>query len=212
MIIHPDYKFIAIEGNIGAGKTTLARRLAAESQALLILEQFTDNPFLPLFYENPERYAFPVELFFMSERHKQLQEHFSAPTLFNDLTISDYFFYKTILFARQNLLLEEFRLFQRLFHTLNNYFPKPDIILYLHRSIEKLQANIARRGRKFETTISDNYLHTIEKAYFDYFKTESEIPIVIVDANELDFIEKEKDYDTLKKLLNKQHPPGISYL
>ena len=122
------YSFIAIEGNIGAGKTTFCELLAAEMNCRLILEQFTDNPFLPLFYEQPERYAFPVELFFMTERHKQLQEALTNTDLFTPLSIADYFFIKTLLFAKNNLNTEEFRLFQRLFEVLNSTYPKPELL------------------------------------------------------------------------------------
>jgi deoxyguanosine kinase len=206
------HSFIAIEGNIGAGKTTLSKLLAEDLNGHLILEQFTDNPFLPLFYENPERYAFPVELFFMSERHKQLQEHFMQPQLFQQRTISDYFFYKTLLFARQNLNEEEYRLFHRLFQTLNQSFPKPDLLLYLHRPIDGLQKNIKNRGRQFETEISDDYLEKIAHAYFDYFRSETSFPILILNAAELDFLNNERHYKLIREVLDGQHKPGINHI
>jgi deoxyadenosine/deoxycytidine kinase len=143
----PNGHYIVIEGNIGAGKTSLSHKLAEELNAKLILEQFTDNPFLPMFYKNPDRYAFPVELFFMTERHKQLQEYLVKRDLFQHYTVSDYVFSKTLLFAGQNLEGEELRLFQNLFSTLNAAFPKPDLLVYLHRSVEELQENIRRRNR-----------------------------------------------------------------
>ncbi len=204
--------FVAIEGNIGAGKTTLARMLSNELDMHLILEQFTDNPFLPLFYKNPERYAFPVELFFMSERHKQLQEHFIQPTLFQKATISDYFFYKTLLFAKQNLVEEEYMLFRRLFNTLNTSFPIPDLLIYLHRPIAQLQKNIKNRGRQFETEISDTYLERIGHAYLDYFRTETRFPIIVLNIEKLDFIANEQHYSLIKDILNKPHQPGITHL
>jgi len=132
------YRFIAVEGNIGSGKTTLCHKLADRYGCDLVLEQFAVNPFLPFFYENPERYAFPVELFFMTERHKQLLEHFAQPDLFRTFTVADYFFVKTLLFAKTNLSEAEFRLFNRLFSVLNATFPKPDLLLYLSLPVEML--------------------------------------------------------------------------
>ena len=140
------YSYISIEGNIGAGKTTLATLLSEQFNCKLILEQFTDNPFLPYFYNDPERYAFPLELFFMTERYKQMQLMLPQQELFRDLTLSDYFFTKTLLFARNNLKDEEFRMFQKMFHTLSASFPKPEMILYLHRNLNSLMDNIQKRG------------------------------------------------------------------
>ena len=139
MATAPPYNFIVVEGNIGAGKTTLCRLLSEDFDYRLILEEFADNPFLPHFYKNPERYAFPVELFFMTERHKQLQAELSQRDLFQQTIVSDYIFFKTLLFARNNLMEEEYRLFQRLFHILNATFPRPDLLVYLHRSVDNLR-------------------------------------------------------------------------
>jgi len=193
------HNFIAIEGNIGAGKTTLCKMLELDFGSRLILEQFTDNPFLPMFYDNPERYAFPVELFFMTERHKQLQEAFSQPDLFHSFTVSDYYFIKTLLFAKNNLNPEEYRLFQRLFHTLNASFPKPDLLVYLHRSVEDLQKNIEHRGRDMEQEIKPEYLKSVQNSYFDYFKQETEIPILILDIEGVHFWNNEELYQGICK-------------
>jgi deoxyadenosine/deoxycytidine kinase len=163
------YNFIAVEGNIGAGKTTFCNRVAADFNCQLILESFEDNPFLPSFYQNPERYAFPVELFFMTERHKQLQEGLLEPELFKQGTVADYFFLKTLLFARNNLKAEEHRLFSRIFHVLNASFPKPDLLVYLHRSVDNLRANIDKRGREYEKDITNEYLQKIQNTYFEFF-------------------------------------------
>lgn len=206
------YSFIAVEGNIGAGKTTLCHLLSAQLGCSLVLEQFTDNPFLPPFYEQPERYAFPVELFFMTERHKQLLEHFSQPDLFRKFTVADYFFVKTLLFAKNNLSEEEFRLFQRLFSVLNATFPKPDLLVYLHRPVEVLLKQIRKRGRNIEQNISSQYLSDIQDAYFDFLKTESETPVVIMDLGELDF---QNDHTILKDMiqtLSVVHPTGMSMI
>jgi deoxyguanosine kinase len=206
------YNFIAIEGNIGAGKTTVCTMLAEEFSCRLILEQFTDNPFLPLFYDQPERYGFPVELFFMTERHKQLQEAFASIDMFTPLSIADYFFLKTLLFAKNNLIEEEFRLFQRLFDVLNATFPKPDILVYLHRSVDDLMFNIKKRGRQFETDISAEYLTEIQNVYFEYFRTEKSLPIVIIDVENIDFINDKKAYEKLINILTQSFSNGVHRL
>lgn len=209
---HPfPYRFIAIEGNIGAGKTTLCEKLAKDYSARLILEQFTDNPFLPFFYKEPERYAFPVELFFMTERHKQLQGELSQQNLFHDLVISDYVFIKTLLFARNNLTEEEFRLFQRLFNIMKTNFPRPDLIVFLHRSIPELQQQIKKRNRSYESEISAEYLMNIQNTYYDYFKMEQHTPVLIIDVSELDYVQSEKDYQLIIDLISRKYTPGLHH-
>jgi len=205
------YQFIAIEGNIGAGKTTLCHRLAERCGCTLVLEQFTDNPFLPFFYLQPERYAFPVELFFMTERHKQLQEHFAQPDLFRSFTVADYFFVKTLLFAKNNLGEEEFRLFQQLFKVLNATFPKPDLLLYLHRPVDVLLRQIHKRGRDIERNISAAYLEEIQNAYLDYLKTETETPVVILDLGKANFERDDAVFQAIANLLAEQHPEGATF-
>lgn len=207
-----NYNFIAIEGNIGAGKTTLCHQLAERFGCALVLEQFTDNPFLPPFYEQPERYAFPVELFFMTERHKQLLGHFSQPDLFRSFTVADYFFVKTLLFAKNNLSEEEFRLFQRLFQVLNATFPKPDLLLYLHRPVEVLLAQIKKRGRNIEQHISPAYLTEIQDAYFDYLKTETETPVLILELGDADFQHDARAFEAIAQIIAEQHRPGTQFL
>lgn len=206
------YNYIAIEGNIGAGKTTLCKMLEEDFNCRLILEQFTDNPFLPFFYENPERYAFPVELFFMTERHKQLQQHLSQRSLFQDLIIADYFFLKTLLFAKNNLNEEENRLFQRLFHILNSTFPKPELLVYLHRSVDNLMENIKSRGRAYEQDIKPEYLQGIQNTYFEYFKTESELPILIIDVDQINFLKSSEHYQMIIEALENTYAPGVHHL
>jgi len=204
--------FITIEGNIGAGKTTLCHMLARDYNHRLLLEQFSDNPFLPLFYEDPERYAFTVELFFMTERHKQLQKELSQRNLFGDNILSDYFFLKTLLFARNNLSGEEYRLFQRLFHILNAPFPKPDLLVYLHRPVPQLIRNITKRGRSFETDITPGYLEQLQAAYFDFFRSERSFPIVVLDLDAADFTEDQTTYTHIAQLLQHNFPDGTTYL
>jgi deoxyguanosine kinase len=206
----PNGQYIVIEGNIGSGKTSLCQKLSNELNAKLILEQFSDNPFLPLFYKNPERYAFSVELFFMTERHKQLQEFLLERNLFQEYTVSDYIFSKTLLFAGQNLTGEELRLFQNLYGTLNASFPKPDLLVYLHRPVEELMQNIRKRNRGYEADITADYLTNIQQAYFDFFRMqEAHLPILILEVNGLDFVNRDEDYKKITRILQKNYHKGI---
>lgn len=206
---HFPYHFIAIEGNIGAGKTTFCKMLADDFGGRLVLERFAENPFLPYFYESPERYAFPVELFFMTERHKQLQEELAQQSLFEEFIVADYFFLKTLLFAKNNLNTEEYRLFQRLFHILNASFPKPELLVYLHRPVPSLLKNIEKRGRAYEKDITADYLLQIQNTYFDFFRTEQSIPILILEIEDIDFQGNTSHYQQLVSLLNQSYSAGI---
>lgn len=202
--------YVVIEGNIGAGKTSFSRKLAGELNARLILEEFSDNPFLPPFYKNPERYAFPVELFFMTERHKQLQNLLLNQDLFQNYSVSDYIFSKTLLFAGKTLEGEELRLFQRLFNTLNAAFPKPDLLVYLHRPVPELLDNIRRRNREYEQDIQGSYLEQIQQAYFNFFRLQAEkLPILLLDVEGMDFVNEEEDYAVLLDLLQKPYEKGL---
>ena len=206
------YPYIVIEGNIGVGKTTFCRKLQEKYDARLILEQFSENPFLPYFYENPERHAFSVELFFMTERHRQLQEELIQGDLFNQQIISDYIFIKTLLFAKNNLNEEEYRLFNRLFHVLNAHFKKPDLVVYLHRPVPNLLHQIKKRGRSFEMEINTTYLENIQKAYFDFFKMDPEYPILVVGIDDLDFEKDNNAFELLNKLLLQNYEPKVHYI
>ncbi len=206
------YPYIVIEGNIGVGKTTFCRKLQEKYDARLILEQFSENPFLPFFYENPERHAFSVELFFMTERHRQLQEELIQGDLFNQQIISDYIFIKTLLFAKNNLNEEEYRLFNRLFHVLNAHFKKPDLVVYLHRPVPNLLHQIKKRGRSFEMEINATYLENIQKAYFDFFKMDPEYPILVVGIDDLDFEKDNHAFELLNKLLLQKYEPKVHYI
>jgi deoxyadenosine/deoxycytidine kinase len=182
--------------------------IKSEYNCKLILEEFANNPFLPMFYENPERFAFTVELFFMTERYKQLQKELTLD-LFYDFTIADYSFTKTILFARQNLKEDEFRLFQKLFGVLAANFPNPDLLVYLHRSTTELQKNISQRGRNYEKMISNSYLDKVQNGYFEYFRNILSFPILIIDVSNIDFVNNIRHYEEIKRLMSRQYMPGV---
>lgn len=205
------YNFITIEGNIGAGKTTLAHLLSKHYNARLILEQFADNPFLPKFYESPQQFAFPLELFFMAERFKQLKELIQQKDLFQNVTISDYLFTKCLLFAKINLPEDEFRLYQRLFEIIHQQVVQPDIVIYLHAPVQKLQENIRRRNRSYEQKIPDNYLFTIQETYTNYIKQHN-IKALFVDASNSDFLGNEQHLQTIINALDKDYPQGYHFI
>lgn len=207
-----NYQFITIEGCIGAGKTTLTRKLAEDFNGRLILERFEDNPFLPQFYADPERHAFPVELYFMAERFQQLKTLLSEPDMFKSFTVSDFLFQKSYIFAMNNLREQEAKLYRTLFDIINPNLPKPDIILYLYAPVEKLLENIHKRGREYEQQISAEYLTNIQQAYLDYFKYQTNARIVLLNTADLDFKDKKADYDKIVAILNDKHHIGISYL
>jgi len=203
------YKYICIEGNIGSGKTSLVEKLSFEYSSTKILEQFQDNPFLPLFYQNPERYAFTVELFFLTERYKQLQNTFVIPDLFVQHIISDFSFVKSLLFARKNLEDEEYRLFQMLYSVLSKSFPNPDLLVYLHRNSEYVLKNIKQRSRSYEQDIQIEYLLKIQDSYFEYLRNITSFPVLILDLKNMDFVGDRNNYETLKFLISKKYLPGV---
>lgn len=205
-----EYHYIAIEGNIGAGKTTLAHLLAKHYNARLILEQFADNPFLAKFYENPGQYAFPLELFFMAERYKQLKELVYTKDLFQSITVSDYLFTKCLLFAKVNLPEEEFRLYQKLFDIIQPQLVQPDIIIYLHASVNKLQQNIRKRNRPYEQAIPDQYLFNIQETYTNYIRQHN-IKTIFIDAGNADFLGNEKHLQVILGALEKEYNSGQHY-
>jgi len=202
------YQFIAIEGNIGVGKTTFSKMLSKKLDCKLILEEFADNPFLPKFYKNPERYAFSLELFFMAERYRQLGE-VRDQDLFSKGLVSDYFFVKSKLFAKNNLTDDELLLFNRLSDIALNNLPKPDLILYLHSDVNRLQQNIYKRGREYEQDISDDYLLNIQQKYFDFFKKQQDYPVLIVDVSNKDFVTDITTFNKLVELTEQAYEKGI---
>lgn len=203
------HKYVVVEGNIGTGKTSLCLKLADLYASKLVLEGFADNPFLSNFYENPKRYAFPVELFFMTERHKQMQEAFGNFGLFEDFILSDYCFPKTLLFAQNNLTPDEYRLFQRIYKVLFASFPKPDVMLYLHRPVGQLMEQIQKRGRDYEENITEEYLLSIQNAYFEYLKGIIQFPVVIVDISKMDFVNNPAHFEELHALMGDTYTPGV---
>lgn len=205
------YRFITIEGNIGAGKTTLSHLLAEKLGARLILEEFADNPFLPKFYENPQQYALPLELFFMAERYKQLKDLLHAQDLFSSITISDYLFTKCLLFARVNLPADEFRLYQRLFDIMYQQLLQPDLLIYLHAPVSKLQQNIRKRNRPYEQNIPDEYLFNIQETYTHYIKQHN-IKTLIIDVTNADFLENPAHLNAVLEALDKDYDNGQHFL
>src|SRR6056297_2363343 len=163
-----EYNFIAIEGNIGAGKSTLAAKLAEKHHAMLINEGFEDNSFLPKFYKDPEKYAFPLELSFLAERYQQLKDKLQAKDLFYPFVVADYFIAKSLVFAKKTLPSDEFTLYSQLFNIIISSLPQPDLIVYLYLETKKLQQNIKKRGRPYEMDIEDDYLEKIQSSYFEY--------------------------------------------
>ncbi len=205
-----NYNFITIEGNIGAGKTTLANILAKKMNARLVLEEFADNPFLPKFYESPEQYAFPLELFFMAERYKQLKDLLHTNDMFQSVTISDYLFTKCLLFAKVNLPSEEFRLYQKLFDIIHQQLLHPDILIYLHAPVKKLQENIKKRQRDYEQSIADDYLFNIQETYTSYIKQHN-MKTLFIDASNADFINNDKHVNVILDALEQDFPHGQHY-
>lgn len=205
-----NYHFITIEGNIGAGKTTLTHLLSKHFNARLILEQFAENPFLTKFYENPNLYAFPLELFFMAERYKQLKELIHTNDLFQNITISDYLFTKCLLFAKVNLPDEEFRLYQKLFDIIFQQVSQPDILIYLHVPVKQLQRNIKKRNRSYEQSIPDEYLLNLQLTYTEYIKQHN-MKTLIIDASNADFLGNEKHIQVILDALENEYEDGQYY-
>ena len=204
------HHFITIEGNIGAGKTTLTNLLAKHYNAKVILEEFADNPFLTKFYQSPQQYAFPVELFFMAERYKQLKDMNHSKDLFQTVTVSDYLFTKCLLFAKVNLPEEEFRLYQKLFDIIHSQLHFPDILIYLHAPVSKLQSNIKKRNRPFEQNIADEYLFHLQETYTSYIKQHN-IKTIFIDASNADFLNNPKHFQVVLDALENDFGEGQQY-
>jgi len=196
-----DLSYLVIEGNIGAGKTTFAKRIAEEYNAKLILEQFADNPFLPKFYSEPEKFSFQLELSFLAERYHQLNSELTSRDLFKSFTIADYYFMKSLIFARATLKEDEYNLYRQIFDIIYKSIPKPDLYVYLHQDVINLKKNICKRGRDYEQGISNEYLTKLQDGYFDFFKQQNDIPFLIININNLDFVENQADYEKIKTVI-----------
>jgi deoxyadenosine/deoxycytidine kinase len=206
------YNFISIEGNIGAGKTSLATRIAHDYNAKLILEQFEENSFLPKFYREPDKYAFPLELSFLAERYEQLKRSLSARDLFKSFTVSDYLIDKSFIFARKNLPEDTFGLYKKLFEIISESLPKPDLLVYLYLNIDNLMHNIRHRGRSYERDIKREYLEMIQESYLDFIRQKANMRILVVDTNDLDFVNNQKDYGKILRIISKEYPIGLHRL
>jgi deoxyguanosine kinase len=203
------YDFIAIEGCIGAGKTSLATRISKQYNAKLILERFEDNPFLPKFYKEQQKYAFPLELSFLADRYSQLKEQLIAQDIFTAFTISDYYIIKSLIFAQKTLEADELNLYSRLFSIINSTIPKPDLLVYLYVDIEHLQRNIRKRGRNYEQEIEAVYLQKIQQGYFDFIRQQQEMRVLVIDTNKIDFVNHEEDYEKVVDVIMKDYSMGV---
>ncbi|MDO5972384.1 2-amino-4-hydroxy-6-hydroxymethyldihydropteridine diphosphokinase [Flavivirga aquimarina] len=188
------YNYIAVEGNIGAGKTSLANKMAYDFNAKLILERFADNPFLPKFYADASRYAFPLEMSFLADRYQQISDDLAQFDLFKDFIVSDYDVFKSLIFSKITLQEDEFKLYRKLFYLMYKEIAKPDLYVYLYQNIERLQENIKKRGRDYEQNIKNDYLEKINTGYIDFLKSQSDFNVKIVDISNKDFIENRLDY------------------
>jgi len=205
------YNYVVIEGNIGAGKTTLTRKIADQFNARLILEQFADNPFLPKFYSDPDKYSFPLELSFLAGRYKQLNEELNPQDLFKTFTVADYYFTKSLVFAASTLNEDEYNLYRQIFYIIYGSLPKPDIYVYLHLNPERLLENIERRGRNYEKSITKDYLQKIQDNYFAFFKQNPENKYLVIDINETDFVASENHYSKIiDAIFFNNYPPGLN--
>ena len=206
------YNYIAIEGTIGAGKTSLATRIANDFNGKLVLEEFEGdkNPFLPKFYKEPEKYSFQLEMTFLALRFQQLKDKLGVLDLFHDFIISDYYVAKSLIFSRNNLQEDEYQLFSRFFNIIFSDMPKPELLVYLYSDVERLQQNIRKRGRSYEQEISDDYLENIQQGYFDFLRQQqSNMRILLLDTNRLDFVANEKDYQKIIDVIDQPYEVGL---
>lgn len=203
--------YLVIEGNIGAGKTTLATMLSTDLNSRLILEGFSDNPFLPKFYSDPAKYSFPLELSFLAERYSQLKNDLASRDLFHKLTIMDYYFMKSLIFAQNTLAPDEYNLYRKFFDIIYERLPKPDLYVYLHIPEDKLIENIRLRGRDYEQSIESGYLKTIKEGYFNFFSQQTDFPVLIIDTTNVDFVKNRAHYQLIKELIfENTYSSGVS--
>ena len=203
------YPYIVVEGNIGSGKTSLVRMLTKELSAHSIYEEFSDNPFLPKFYAEPEKHAFPLELSFLAERYHQLKKELNTRDLFHKNIISDYYFIKSLIFAEITLPEDEFALYKKLFHIIHQKLPQPDLLIYLYSDVERLQKNISKRGRDYESQITDDYLKKIHKGYFNFLSQQNTFPVLILNLTNIDFVEQKEDFMKILVSLGETYEKGV---
>ncbi|REG88902.1 2-amino-4-hydroxy-6-hydroxymethyldihydropteridine diphosphokinase [Winogradskyella sediminis] len=203
-----NYNYLAIEGNIGAGKTSLANKISRDFNAKLILERFADNPFLPKFYKAPERYAFTLEMSFLADRYQQISDDLSQLDLFKDFMVSDYDVNKSLIFSKVTLPEDEFRLYRKLFYQVYKDIAKPDLYVYLYQNTERLQANIKKRGRNYEKNIKDDYLEKINTGYLEFLKSQPNMNVKIIDVSDKDFVKNREDYLWLLNEINSAEVDG----
>lgn len=209
--MHIKYNYVVIEGNIGAGKTTLATRIAEQFNGRLILERFADNPFLPKFYQDPDKYSFPLELSFLASRYKQLNEELGSQDLFKAFTVADYYFMKSLVFASSTLKGEEYNLYRQIFYIIYSSLPKPDIYVYLHIAPERLLENIKKRGREYEKSITEAYLRKIQESYFTFFRQNPGNRYLVIDINNLDFVANTNHYNIIiDTIFGTDHVNGLN--
>lgn len=203
------YQYLCIEGNIGAGKTSLATQIARRHNARLILEQFEDNPFLPKFYSNPSKYAFPLELTFLASRFQQLKNEFSSSDMFSSFIVSDYFIQKSLIFARGTIFDDELALYIRLFNIITATLPRPDLMVYLFLGTDRLLENIRYRGRSYEQNIEASYLDRIQEGYFDFIRQQQGMRILVIDTSNIDFVNREEDLERIEAIIFKDYEIGV---
>lgn len=203
--------FLVIEGNIGVGKTTLAKMIANDYNAQFVGEAFADNPFLDKFYTDPKAYAFTLEMSFMAERYSQLMNELQNRDLFKSFAVADYYFMKSLIFASVTLSTDEYNLYRKFFDIIYSRLPRPDLYVFLYKDTPQLQQQIKKRGRSYEQNIENEYLLSISKAYFNYFKQQNEFPVVVIDVNNIDFVKRKSDYEKLSKIiLEESYNVGIT--
>lgn len=206
------YNYIAIEGNIGAGKTTLTTKIAEDFKAKTVLERFADNPFLPKFYEDQSRYAFPLEMSFLADRYQQIADDLAQFDLFSEFIIADYHIFKSLIFAKVTLGEDEYRLYRKLFDIIYREMPKPGLYVYLYQNTERLLENIKKRGRDYEQDIPAEYLDKINRGYLDYIKSQTDLNILVIDVSDRDFVKNQSDYVyILEQIAAKAANPGSSF-
>ncbi len=206
-----DINFLVIEGNIGAGKTSLSKRIAEDFNAKLLLENFANNPFLAKFYEDPERYSFQVETSFLIDRYNQLKNQLQNPDIFSSFIVSDYYFAKSLIFAKNTLKDDEYNLYRQIFYAIYKNLPRPDLYVYLNLPVEKLLINIKKRNREYEKNIKPEYLEKIQNAYYEYIKTQTDMTFLVIDTENIDFVNNEEDYRKIKQaIFEEKYKRGIT--